>query len=134
MATWDDVDRLGAGLPGTERVVKRDAREWGVKGKAYAWERPLRKGDLEALGAAAPEGDVLAVRVPDVGAKEALLADDPAVFFTTPHFNGYPAILVRLADIDVETLEETLVEGWLCRVPKRVGREFLEQRGSSSSA
>ncbi|MET7997212.1 MmcQ/YjbR family DNA-binding protein [Amycolatopsis sp. NPDC005232] len=130
MATWDDVARLGAQLPGTELVVKRDTRSWGVKGKAYAWERPLRKTDLDALGDAAPEGDVLAVRVPDVGAKEALLADEPGVFFTTPHFDGYPAVLVRLAEIDLPTLEEALVEGWLCRVPKKVGKQYLEERGT----
>src|SRR5262249_34185248 len=87
MATWEDVARLGAQLPGTELVVKRETRSWGVKGKAYAWERPLRKTDLDALGDAAPDGDVLAVRVPDAGAKEALLAEEPGVFFTTPHFD-----------------------------------------------
>ncbi|MEU4671111.1 MmcQ/YjbR family DNA-binding protein [Amycolatopsis sp. NPDC023774] len=130
MATWEDVARLGAQLPGTELVVKRDTRSWGVKGKAYAWERPLRKTDLDALGDAAPEGDVLAVRVPDAGAKEALLADEPGVFFTTPHFDGYPAVLVRLAEIDLPTLEEALVEGWLCRVPKMVGKQYLEERGT----
>ncbi|MEV0072335.1 MmcQ/YjbR family DNA-binding protein [Amycolatopsis sp. NPDC050768] len=130
MSTWDDVARLGAQLPGTELVVKRDTRSWGVKGKAYAWERPLRKTDLDALGDAAPAGDVLAVRVPDVGAKEALLADEPGVFFTTPHFNGYPAVLVRLAEIGLPTLEEALVEGWLCRVPKKVGKQYLEERGT----
>ncbi|QYN16488.1 MmcQ/YjbR family DNA-binding protein [Amycolatopsis sp. DSM 110486] len=130
MSTWDDVARLGAQLPGTELVVKRDTRSWGVKGKAYAWERPLRKTDLDALGDAAPAGDVLAVRVPDVGAKEALLADEPGVFFTTPHFNGYPAVLVRLTEIDLPTLEEALVEGWLCRVPKKVGKQYLEERGT----
>ncbi|MEV6902918.1 MmcQ/YjbR family DNA-binding protein [Amycolatopsis sp. NPDC051372] len=131
MATWEDVARLGAHLPGTELVVKRDTRSWDVKGKAYAWERPLRKTDLDALGDAAPEGDVLAVRVPDVGAKEALLADEPGVFFTTPHFDGYPAVLVRLAEIDLPTLEEALVEGWLCRVPKKIGKQHLEERGTA---
>ncbi|MEV4600933.1 MmcQ/YjbR family DNA-binding protein [Amycolatopsis sp. NPDC049253] len=130
MATWEDVARLGAQLPGTELVVKRDTRSWGVKGKAYAWERPLRKTDLAALGDAAPEGDVLAVRVPDAGAKEALLADEPGVFFTIPHFDGYPAVLVRLAEIDLPTLDEALVEGWLCRVPKTVGKQYLQERGT----
>ncbi|MEV8613053.1 MmcQ/YjbR family DNA-binding protein [Amycolatopsis sp. NPDC051373] len=131
MATWEDVARLGAQLPGTELVVKRDTRSWDVKGKAYAWERPLRKTDLDALGDAAPEGDVLAVRVPDIGAKEALLADEPGVFFTTPHFDGYPAVLVRLAEIDLPTLEEALVEGWLCRVPKKIGKQYLEECGTA---
>src|SRR5690606_6455981 len=83
MATWDDVARIAAGLPELEAVRPR---EWRVRKKLVAWERPLRKADLAALGAAAPEGPILGVRTPDVGVKEALLADDPDVFFTTPHF------------------------------------------------
>ncbi|HTF58357.1 MAG TPA: MmcQ/YjbR family DNA-binding protein, partial [Actinomycetes bacterium] len=97
MATWDDVRRLAMALPETAEGTSRDGLPgWSVKGKSFAWERPLRRGDLQALGNAAPEGPVLAARVPDVGAKEALLADGGEVYFTTPHFDGYPAILVRL--------------------------------------
>jgi len=65
-------------------------------------------------------------------AKEALLADDPAVYFTTPHFDGYPAILVRLERIgaeELEELEELLAEAWLARAPKRLAKAFLEARG-----
>jgi hypothetical protein len=68
---------------------------------------------------------VLAARVPDLGAKEALLADDPDVYFTTPHFDGYPAVLVRLDRIEVSELEELLVEAWLARAPKRLATEHL---------
>jgi hypothetical protein len=64
--------------------------------------------------------------VPDLGAKEALLADDPDVYFTTPHFNGYPAILVRLERISVSDLEELLVEAWLARAPKRLAKRYLD--------
>ena len=67
-----------------------------MKGKLFVWERPLRKSDREALGDAAPEGPILAARVEHEIAKQALLADDPEVFFTTPHFDGYPIVLVRL--------------------------------------
>ncbi|MGI8532655.1 MAG: MmcQ/YjbR family DNA-binding protein, partial [Geodermatophilaceae bacterium] len=87
MASWDDVRRLVADLP--ETTAEEGAR-WRVRGKPIAWERPLRRGDLAALGDAAPDGPILAARVADVGVKEALLADDPAVYFTTPHFDGYP--------------------------------------------
>jgi hypothetical protein len=96
-----------------------------VKDKLFVWERPLRRGDLEALGAEAPDGPIVAARVPDPGAKEALIAEDPAVYFTTPHFNGYPAILVRLEKITVPELEELLVEAWLSRAPKRLAKEYL---------
>ena len=119
MATWDDVARIAAGLPELEAVRPR---EWRVRKKLVAWERPLRKADLAALGAAAPEGPILGVRTPDVGVKEALLADDPDVFFTTPHFDGYPAVLLRVDGASVEDLEEVIVEGWLTQAPKSVFR------------
>jgi hypothetical protein len=129
MATWDDVERLALALP----EVVADGRSWRVRKKSIAWERPLRKGDLEALGfdpklEPEPYGPVLGARVPDEGAKQALLADDPTVYFTTPHFDGYPAILVRLTVIELADLEELLTEAWLARAPKRLAEEFLAGR------
>ncbi|WP_158843544.1 MmcQ/YjbR family DNA-binding protein [Saccharothrix deserti] len=125
MATWDDVRRIATALPEVTERASYDGRPaWRVKDKAFAWDRPLRKGDLAALGPAAPDGPVLAARVPDLGAKEALLADDPAVYFTTPHFDGFPAILVRLDEITPEELEELLTEAWLCRAPKRLAKQY----------
>jgi hypothetical protein len=123
MATWDDVDRIVRTLP---EAVARGEHEWRVRDKLFAWERPLRRADLEALGGAAPEGPILAARVPDLGAREALLADDPDVYFTTPHFDGYPAVLVRLDRIPLPELTELLVEAWLGRAPKRLARAYLE--------
>jgi hypothetical protein len=97
VATWDDVHRLARALPQTAEGSSRDGLlAWSVKDKRFSSERPLRRGDLQALGDAAPQGPVLAVRVPDLGTNEALLAVDGGVYFTTPHFDGYPAILVRL--------------------------------------
>ncbi len=75
-----------------------------------------------------PQGDILAARVPDLGAKEALLADSPEVCFTTPHFNGYSALLVRLNHIAGPELEEMLVEAWLSRAPKRLAATYLADR------
>lgn len=126
MATWDDVRRVARQLP---EVVERSngTMSWRVRDKAIAWERPLRRADYQALGDTAPDGDVLAARLPDEGVKEALIADDPAVYFTTPHFNGYPAILVQLERIDVDELEELLTEAWLARAPKRLVKEYLER-------
>ena len=123
MATWDDIRTIIAGLPETQEASEHS---WRVKNKPVAWERPLRKSDLEALGAAAPEGEILGVRVADVGVKEALLADDPAVFFTTPHFAGYPAVLVRLAEITPDELSELLRDAWLAQAPKRLARAYLD--------
>jgi hypothetical protein len=71
---------------------------------------------------------VLGARVEHVGAKEALVADDPEVFFTTPHFDGYPAVLVRLDRIAVEDLGEVVVEAWLARAPARLVKAFLDAR------
>lgn len=61
-----------------------------------------------------------------LGAKEALLADDPDVYFTTPHFDGYPAVLVRLDRIAIDELTELIVEAWLARAPKRLGKEYAD--------
>jgi hypothetical protein len=97
-----------------------------VKDKGFVWERPLRRSDLVALGDAAPEGPILGARVEHLVAKEALLADDPDVFFTTPHFDGYPAVLVRLDRISAEGLEEVVVEAWLSRAPKRLAQAYLD--------
>ncbi len=99
---------------------------WKVKDKTFAWERPLRKGDLEALGADAPAGEILGARVEHEGAKQALLESEPDVFFTTPHFNGYPAVLVRLQAISVQALEELLIDAWLSRAPKRLASAYLQ--------
>jgi hypothetical protein len=128
VADWDDVDRLALALPGAGAGTSYGNRAWTVKGKAFAWERPLRKADLEALGDAAPEGPILGARVEHLVAKEALLADAPEVYLTTPHFDGYPAILVRLGEIDVAELEELLAEAWLTRAPKRLAAAFLADR------
>ncbi|MEU4761967.1 MmcQ/YjbR family DNA-binding protein [Actinosynnema sp. NPDC023794] len=125
MATWDDVRRIAVALPEvTERPSYDQRPAWRVKDKAFAWDRPLRKSDLAALGPTAPDGPVLAASVPDLGAKEALLADDPTVYFTTPHFDGYSAILVRLAEIDPDELAELLTEAWLTRAPKRLAQQY----------
>ncbi|MGH3838041.1 MAG: MmcQ/YjbR family DNA-binding protein [Pseudonocardiaceae bacterium] len=127
MATWDDVRRIALALPETtERSSRAGVAEWRVKDKLFAWERPLRRADLEALGHAAPDGAILATRVADLGAKEALLAEDPDVYFTTPHFNGYPAILVPLDRITAAELDELLVEAWLVRAPKRLAKEYID--------
>ncbi|GAA5184784.1 MmcQ/YjbR family DNA-binding protein [Rugosimonospora acidiphila] len=125
MATWDDVRRIALALPETTERESRGCAQWRVGDKGFVWERPLTGRDLTALGTSAPTGPVLAARVPDLGAKEALIADDENVYFTTPHFNGYPVVLVRLDRIPAAELKELIVEAWLDRAPKRLATEYL---------
>lgn len=127
MATWDDVRRIALELPEASERASRELRQWRVKDKLFVWERPLRRADLQALGDGAPDGPILGAKVEHVGAKEALLADDSGVFFTTPHFDGYAAILVRLERIGLEDLDELIAEAWLAAAPKRLARAFLDE-------
>jgi hypothetical protein len=129
VATWDDVRRIALSLPETTEAVSRGNAHWRVRDKGFVWERPLHKSDhaaLQALGEPAPDGAILGVRVADLGVKEATIADDPELFFTIPHFDGYPAILVRLDLIGVAELKELIVEAWLDRAPKRLAQEYLD--------
>ena len=127
MPTFDDVRRLALALPKTTEAQSRGLAHWRVKDKGFVWERPLRRSDLEALGDAAPEGPILGVRVEHLGAKEALLASDPDVYFTTPHFDGYPAVLVQLEKISAEELTEVVVEAWLNRAPPKLAQAYLDE-------
>ena len=127
VAEWDDVRRIALALPETSERSSRGLASWHVRASAFVWERPLRPADLRALGDDAPTGPILGARVEHLIAKEALLADDPRVFFTTPHFDGYPAVLVRLDAITVADLEEVIVEAWLTRAPKRLAQEFVDR-------
>ena len=121
MAGWADVRRICLALPETAETTNGWGQlSWQVRGKGFAWERPLRHKDLAELGDAAPTGPVLAAHVPDEGAKRALIADDPAVFFTIHHFDGYPAVLARLDLLDDATLTELAGEAWACRAPKKL--------------
>ncbi|CQD12396.1 hypothetical protein BN1232_02366 [Mycobacterium lentiflavum] len=125
MATWDDVARIVGELPLT---CEQSPHDWRVGKKLLAWERPLRVSDRAALsanGVQAPEGDILGVWVSDEGVKLALVAEEPDIYFTTPHFDGYPAVLVKLAQIDVRGLEELITEAWLTRAPKKLVQEYL---------
>jgi hypothetical protein len=128
MPTWDDVARLALDLPETSERLGRGNRQWRVKDKLFVWERPLRRTDLDALGPGAPSGPILGARVEHELAKSALLEDPSGVFFTTPHFDGYPAILVKLGEIGPEELEEVVTEAWLCRAPKRLVKAYLDER------
>lgn len=126
MASWRDVRRIALALPGAAEETSSSGRaHWVVNGKLFTWERPLRRADISALGADAPDGPILGVYTADLELKDVLLARDPGVYFTTPHFDGYPAVLVRLENIAAAELKDVIVEGWLARAPKRVAAAYL---------
>ncbi|OHV34867.1 MULTISPECIES: MmcQ/YjbR family DNA-binding protein [Pseudofrankia] len=129
MASWEDVRRIALALPETVEATSHGQYAWKVKTKGFVWERPLGRADLKALGGAAPAGPVLGAHVADLGVKAALIADNPDVYFTIPHFDGYPAVLVRLDRIEVGELAELAEEAWLARAPKRLAQQFLAGRG-----
>ena len=129
MATFADVRALALALPDASERSSRGHLQWRVRDKLFVWERPLRPREMQELGTDAPEGPILAARVEHAGAKEALLADDPRVYFTTSHFDGYPAVLARLERIGAADLEELITEAWLARAPKRLLDAYLKRAG-----
>jgi hypothetical protein len=133
MAAWEDVRRLVFALPETAEKTSYGNSAWTVGGKLFVWERPLRKGDFEALGSAAPRGPILGVRTEDLEQKEAMLASDPKVFFTTPHFDGYAAVLVQLDKIAVKKLSVVILDAWLSAAPKRIAAAYA-LTGAKASA
>ena len=125
MADWHDVDRIAGSLPESQKLVGKDGlRSWRVRERLFVWERPLRESDRRALGDSAPTDDVLAARVPDLEARTTLIETEPHVYFTTPHFASYPAVLVRLAAIDHHALRELIVEAWTERAPNRLVDQY----------
>ena len=124
MATWADVRRCATALPET---AEHPERHWAVRRRAFAFERPLRTGDRAALGARAPADAPLGVWVDDLGVKEALLASEPDVWFTTPHFDGYPLVLGRLDALDLDELVEVVTDAWLARAPVTLRRRWLTE-------
>lgn len=125
MASWSDVRRIALALPETdEHGSHRGGTAWRVPRKHFVWERPLGKKDVADLGGEAPDGPVLGVQVADEGVKWAIIEGDPDVFFTIPHFDGYPAVLVRLDRIAVPLLREIVTEAWLERAPAKLAKEY----------
>ena len=129
MTTFADVERFALTLPETTSTPSYGgAPALRVNKKMFARLRGEMADDLDAL-TGAPYGEVLMVGVGDLGEKEAVLASDPRAYFTVPHYDGYPAVLVRLAECDEAEVRELLVEAWMRTAPKRALRAYEETVG-----
>jgi hypothetical protein len=131
LATMADLDELALAMPEATKEVSDDGRpSYSVHGKYFCFHRSQRK---DAVDAATGErlDDVLVFRVADAGVKELLLSDARGVYFTTPHWNGYPAVLMRipdLAQLDREELQDLVAEAWLTRAQKRLAKPWLAEQ------
>jgi hypothetical protein len=132
-----DLDELALAMPLTTKAVSDDGRpSYSVHGKLYCLHRSRRPDAVD------PEtgerlADVLMFRVADLDVKELMVADERGVYFTTPHFNGYPAVLVRIPDLarlDREELGDLVAEAWLTRAQKRVAKAWLAEHGAPDEA
>ena len=110
MPTWEDVIEIGLRFPGVEVTTSYGTPALKVKSKFMCRLRT------------AP--DALVMRVTDLGEREALLQGQPDAFFTTPHYDGYPAVLIRLEAVDPQELAELVEEAWRIRAPKRAIAEY----------
>jgi hypothetical protein len=130
MASMRDLDALAMSLPQVTKEVSDDGRpSYSVHGKMFCFHRSRRPDAVDAETGERLD-DVLMFRVADVGVKELLVTDERGVYFTTPHFNGYPAVLVRIPDLaqmERDELEELVVEAWLTRAQKRVAKAWLAE-------
>ena len=125
----DEVARMALELPEVAEGERHGNRTWSVAGKTFAWERAFSKADVRRFGdAQPPDGPILAVRVADLGEKEAVLAAQPKAFFTIPHFDGYSAVLIQLKTVTRGPLREALVDGWLACAPPRLADASMPHR------
>lgn len=128
MVTWDDVERITSGLPEVTEGTSWGNRCWKVKGKTFAWVRPLGKKDRADLGDAAPDGEILGVRVADAADKRAVLDEYDAVF-TIPHFANYDAVLIHLDGAEAADVNDLIVDAWLCMAPSKLAAQYAADHG-----
>jgi hypothetical protein len=128
MATVEDAAAIALKLPEATEGERHGQRTWSVAGKGFAWERPFSKADVRRFGDEAPPGGpILAVRVEDLGEKEAVLAAGHAGFFTIPHFDGYAAVLIALPEASSAALREAITDGWLACAPPKLAEQYRQR-------
>jgi hypothetical protein len=130
MATMKDLDALALAMPQATKAVSDDGRaSYSVHGKYFCFHRSRRPDAVDAKTGERLD-DVLVFRVEDVHVKELVLGDDRGIFFTTPHWDGYPAVLVRIKDlrrVKRAELRDLVIDAWLTRAQKRVARAWLAE-------
>ena len=135
MVEIEQVAELAIGLPQVWEATSYGHRAWFVGGhrgtsakgrKKFAWLRRFSQADLDRFGdRPVPDGDILAVRVGDLGEKEAVLAAARTAFFTMPHFEGYPAVLIQLRCAERQAVAAALEDGWLACAPATLVEDYL---------
>jgi hypothetical protein len=130
MATMRDLDTLALSLPEVTKEVSDDGRPtYLVHGKMFCFHRGPRPDAVDAKTGERMT-DVLAFRVDGAEAKELMLADPRGIFFTTPHWNGYPAVLMRIPELKrlkKAELRDVVIEAWLTRAQKRIAKAWLAE-------
>jgi hypothetical protein len=126
VVTFDDVASMAMTLPASAELDRRGSRTWSVKTNTFAWERPFTKADIKRFGhTTAPTGPILAVRVDDLDEKEAVLAVADDGFFTIPHFDGFPAVLIQLDVASHDEVREAVIDAWMSCAPPALVERYL---------
>jgi len=128
MADADDVRRLALALPAVEEI-DGDGFDFRVGGKGFVWSYPERRQGKPRL----IRTDIAVLFVGDEAEKQALLLGEPGAFFTASGYEGWPLVMLRLAEVDVERLRELVTDAWRMRAPAAIA-SLLNEPGELSAA